>query len=223
MLSCAPCQEKMSATSVRHDKLHKISRTTSRPHNIEMPACQKALRPLARCLKTPQTQYHPAKTIRTFSSTPRVNDEAVTEEIISRPALDPKTITSRRDEKKLLKSGVNPIGSRRRRAAVRSSENIPFEQLPFHCFQEARKILQQDREEKLQLIRTERLRISNLEATDAAIINGGERQKSTKLASMRRHLEYLKIQADINDPMIKKRFEDGEGIYCTTPSKEGNI
>jgi large subunit ribosomal protein L35 len=24
-------------------------------------------------------------------------------------------------------------------------------------------------------------------------------------------LEWLKIQADINDPLIKKRFEDGEG------------
>ena len=29
---------------------------------------------------------------------------------------------------------------------------------------------------------------------------------------MRKYLEYLKIQADINDPLIKKRFEDGEGL-----------
>jgi large subunit ribosomal protein L35 len=28
---------------------------------------------------------------------------------------------------------------------------------------------------------------------------------------MRRYLERLKILADINDPMIKKRFEDAEG------------
>jgi len=30
---------------------------------------------------------------------------------------------------------------------------------------------------------------------------------------MRRHLEYLKVQADINDPLVKKRFEDGEGTH----------
>ncbi len=111
-----------------------------------------------------------------------------------------------------MKNGIMPIGSRRRRAAIKTSDNIPFEQLPYHCFQEARKVLQADREEKLQLIQTERLRISNLVATDASTLSGGEAQKQRRLDSMRRHLEYLKIQADINDPLIKKRFEDGEGI-----------
>lgn len=108
-----------------------------------------------------------------------------------------------------------PIGSRRRRAAIKSSDNIPFEQLPFQCFQEARKVLQADREEKLKLIATERLRISNLKALDASNIKGGEIQKERKLDSMRRYLEYLKIQADMNDPLIKKRFEDGEGTWFT--------
>lgn len=70
-----------------------------------------------------------------------------------------------------------------------------------------------DREEKLKAIQTERLRISNLDAQDAATITGGEKQKQIRLASMRKHLEYLKIQADINDPMIKKRFEDGQGMF----------
>lgn len=104
-----------------------------------------------------------------------------------------------------------PIGSRRRRAALKSSANIPFEQLPYQCFQEARKVLQADREEKLEMIAKERLRIKRLEAQDASI-SGGESQKQTRLDSLRRHLEYLKIQADINDPLIKKRFEDGEGM-----------
>ncbi len=113
-----------------------------------------------------------------------------------------------------MKSGVLPIGSRRRRIALRTSDNIPFEQLPYHCFQEARKVLQADREEKLQLIRTERLRISNLMAKDPSTVSGGEKTKQTRLDSMIRHLEYLKIQADINDPLIKKRFEDGDGM-CT--------
>lgn len=104
-----------------------------------------------------------------------------------------------------------PIGSRRRRAALKYSDNIPFEQLPYQCFQEALKVLKEDRAEKLEQIKTERLRISNLLATDAEKIKGGEIHKQRRLDSMRRHLEYLKIQADINDPLIKKRFEDGEG------------
>ena len=29
---------------------------------------------------------------------------------------------------------------------------------------------------------------------------------------MRRELERLKVLADINDPMVKKRFEDGDGM-----------
>lgn len=111
-----------------------------------------------------------------------------------------------------MRGGVMPIGSRRRRAAIKSSDNIPFEQLPYQCFQEALKVLRADRDEKLELIKKERLRISNLQAQDVSMIKGGEVQKETRLESMRRHLEYLKIQADINDPLIKKRFEDGEGI-----------
>lgn len=114
-----------------------------------------------------------------------------------------------------MKSGVLPIGSRRRRAAVKSSDNIPFEQLPYQCFQEARKVLAADREEKILEIQKERLRISNLMAQDASNIKGGEQRKQTRLDSMRRYLEYLKIQADINDPMIKKRFEDGEGLHTS--------
>lgn len=114
-----------------------------------------------------------------------------------------------------MRSGILPVGSRRRRAAVKSSDNVPFEQLPYQCFQEARKVLQVDREEKLQQIATQRLRISNLQAQDPATINGGQAVKDRRLDSMRRYMERLKILADINDPMIKKRFEDGEGMtYC---------
>jgi large subunit ribosomal protein L35 len=148
-----------------------------------------------------------------FTSSSRWNEEATVETASFKPTpiYNPETVTSSKEEKKLMKTGVFPIGSRRRRAAIKSSENIPFEQLPYQCFQEARKILQADREEKLELIAKERLRISNLMATDPANINGGEKFKQVRLDSMRRHLEYLKIQADINDPLIKKRFEDGQG------------
>ena len=145
-------------------------------------------------------------------SSSRSNDAAATETASLTPIYNPETVTSSREERKLMKTGVYPIGSRRRRAAIKTSDNIPFEQLPYQCFQEARKILQADREEKLKLIQTEGLRISNLVATDASKIAGGESQRQTRLDSMRLHLEYLKIQADINDPLIKKRFEDGDGM-----------
>jgi large subunit ribosomal protein L35 len=145
-------------------------------------------------------------------SSSRSNDAAATETASLTPIYNPETVTSSREERKLMKTGVYPIGSRRRRAAIKTSDNIPFEQLPYQCFQEARKILQADREEKLKLIQTEGLRISNLVATDASKIAGGESQRQTRLDSMRRHLEYLKIQADINDPLIKKKFEDGDGV-----------
>lgn len=73
-------------------------------------------------------------------------------------------------------------------------------------------MLKADREEKMKEIQTERLRIINLETRDAASVNGGEPEKQRRLKDMRKHLEWLKIQADINDPLIKKRFEDGEGM-----------
>ncbi|CZS97357.1 related to ribosomal protein YmL35 of the large subunit, mitochondrial [Rhynchosporium graminicola] len=176
-----------------------------------MSTCQKAARPLARCLKRSQASSHTTRFIRTFTSSSRTN-EAVTEEAVPlKPSFDPATVTNPSHEKKLMKSGVLPIGSRRRRAALKNSDDIPFEQLPYQCFQEARKVLAADRAEKMKMIATERLRISKLVATDAANIKGGEETKERRLDSMRRHLEYLKIQADINDPLIKKRFEDGEG------------
>lgn len=150
-----------------------------------------------------------------FTSSAKLDEEATTETVsfTPTPIYNPETVTSSKEEKKLIKTGIYPIGSRRRRAAIKTSDNIPFEQLPYQCFQEARKILQADREEKLQLIAKERLRISNLMATDPATISGGQKSKQTRLDSMRRHLEYLKIQADINDPLIKKRFEDGQGMW----------
>lgn len=114
-----------------------------------------------------------------------------------------------------MRMGVKPIGSRRRRAALQTCANIPFEQLPYQCFQEARKILLADREEKLKEIEVERARIARLGEQDAAV-SGGERQKQVRLRSMMERLERLKILADINDPVIKKRYEDGEGRspYC---------
>ena len=47
---------------------------------------------------------------------------------------------------------------------------------------------------------------------------GGDYAKKGKLMRMLKYLEGLKILADVNDPVIKKRFEDGMGwfTYFTT-------
>jgi large subunit ribosomal protein L35 len=81
-------------------------------------------------------------------------------------------------------------------------------------------VLQADREEKIQAIEKERARIALLSELDPSTIEGGERRKQIRLDSMRKHVEHLKILADINDPLIKKRFEDGEGVWH---SSEGPI
>jgi len=56
-----------------------------------------------------------------------------------------------------------------------------------------------------------RSRIANVQAQDAAV-SGGEKAKEARLRSMRNYVEELKVLADINDPMVKKRHEDGEGM-----------
>lgn len=180
-----------------------------------MTSCQKAAKPLTRCLRNPQTTSHSLRAIRTFTSSARSNEEAEPTAEFKAFLPNPLTVSSGKGERLLMEQGIKPIGSRRRRAAIRTSDNIPFEQLPYHAFQEARKVLQADREEKIELIKKERIKISTLLAQDGSQLKGGEAMKQRRLDSLRRHLEYLKIQADINDPLIKKRFEDGEGKINT--------
>lgn len=140
--------------------------------------------------------------------------------------LDPNLVEFKRDERRLVRrEGIQPIGSRRRRAILRRSarhktEQIPFEQLPYQCFQEARKVLLEDRQEKLRDIETQTLRIKNLMAQDPAV-SGGLIAKENRLRSMQNHLNELVILADINDPMVKKKFEDGQGTPADSPG-QGN-
>jgi large subunit ribosomal protein L35 len=109
-----------------------------------------------------------------------------------------------------------PIGSRRRRLALQDSSGIPFEQLPYQCFQEARKILIADRQEKLKEIESNRARILRLQESDPAL-SGGEARKQQRLKSLMTSLERLKILADINDPLVKRKFEDGLGSLRPSP------
>lgn len=92
-------------------------------------------------------------------------------------------------------------------AAVSKVEEIPFEQLPYQCFQEARKFLQEDRLEKLKGIKTQQQRIQA-----AAASNASEQSKRDKMKRMKDHLNELVIEADINDPIVKRKFEDGQGM-----------
>lgn len=110
-----------------------------------------------------------------------------------------------------MKTGVYPIGSRRRRLAIRSGDNLPFEQLPYQAFQEARKILAADREKKVAEIKVLSERLSKLRATDVSEFKAGQQSKDAKVNGLRKEVERLKILADINDPVVKKRFEDGLG------------
>ena len=111
-----------------------------------------------------------------------------------------------------MKHGITPVGSRRRRAALQDSTNIPFEQLPFQCFQEARKILLVDRREKLQQIESVKNKITRVQALPVDDIKG-EQWKKSRVKPMQLYLDRLKVLADINDPLVKKRFEDGQGSY----------
>ena len=66
-------------------------------------------------------------------------------------------------------------------------------------------------------IEEERKRIAKVHATPIEKL-GGEASKKGKLIAMHKYLEELKILADINDPVVKKRFEDGDGTFALTPS-----
>ncbi|KAL2169641.1 hypothetical protein VTG60DRAFT_5866 [Thermothelomyces hinnuleus] len=198
---------------------------------------QQVVRPIVRSLQQatgrPATCSSRPIALRQFSSTPSRKDEAATTTTTTststesaqdaqklaadaallgqkKPSRMPSTIKQGTEEE--LAQLLSPqLGSRRRRAALATTSNIPFEQLPYQCFQEARKILAQDREEKVAKIIAETAKIKRLEATDASVFRGGEAYKQRRLESLRKYVEELKILADINDPMVKRRFEDGQG------------
>ncbi|KAG8629834.1 hypothetical protein KVT40_001453 [Elsinoe batatas] len=129
----------------------------------------------------------------------------------SKPLLDPALVHTPRLERKLLReTNQTPIGSRRRRAALRNAQQqLPFEQLPYQCFQEARKILAEDRAEKLDAIESTRARIERVKSQQVDAQNIGSKERN--LVSLEQRLEKLKVLADINDPLVKRNFEDGTG------------
>ena len=180
-----------------------------------MSHCERASRPLLQYLRPTYKKGlpgHQLQSVRAFQSTAFARDGATTEEKRESfyKAPDPALVSSPKLERRLMRKGIMPIGSRRRRAALQGSANIPFEQLPYQCFQEARKVLAADREQKLKEIDSVRGKLARIQALNAEEA-GGDRSRKTQLDSLRRYLERLKILADINDPLVKKKFEDGQG------------
>ena len=175
---------------------------------------------LLRCMRSlviSSHTEHASQPIRTFTTSSTSREQAQVESSPKESfyrSPDPATVFVPRLERRLTRAGTPPIGSRRRRIALKDTGNVPFEQLPYQCFQEARKVLLADREEKLKQIETERARIARLREQDAEV-SGGERRKQNRLRSMSITLEKLKILADINDPAVKRRFEDGLGKILT--------
>lgn len=86
--------------------------------------------------------------------------------------------------------------------------------MPYQCFQEARAVLAEDRARKLSEIEKMRKRIAYCQQVPTSEF-GGEYAKRGKLVRMHKFLEGLKILADVNDPVIKKRFEDGMGWFTS--------
>ncbi len=171
---------------------------------------------LLRCMRSLAISSHgehACQPTRSFATSSISRDQAQVESSSKESfyrSPDPATVFVPRLERRLTRAGTPPIGSRRRRIALKDTGNVPFEQLPYQCFQEARKVLLADREEKLKQIETERARIARLRDQDPEI-SGGELRKQNRLRSMSITLEKLKILTDINDPAVKRRFEDGLG------------
>ena len=176
---------------------------------------QRLSRPLARSLRKAGREQSILQPHNRLLSTSAQQCNEVTPNATISPEppfpLDPNTVHTRHQERFLKKrTATQPIGSRRRRAALAQGSSLPFEQLPYQCFQEARKVLAIDREEKLVQIAEMRRRLEKWRALPAEK-QGGEYAKVGRLRSLGKELERLKVLADINDPVVKKRFEDGMG------------
>jgi len=179
-------------------------------------AFEKSARPLARCIQCTKHDRI-SLPIRTFTTSrsalleTTTTSEPASADAPPPSALNPELVSKPAQERRLIEeTGQQPFASRRRRHMLKQTQNIPFEQLPFQCFQEARKVLQEDRKEKLEAIALQRERIQRLSEQNVAPQDEGRREH--RLRTMRHRLEYTKILADINDPMVKRTFEDKQGM-----------
>jgi large subunit ribosomal protein L35 len=184
-------------------------------HDIFVANIMSLNRPLKRCAQCTRHDRILYRAVRTLTTTTEPPSSSETpppppsENATAKPTrrYNPNLVYTTRSERKLIETqNEYPIGSRRRRAALATSTNIPFSELPYQCFQEARKILQSDRAEKVREIQTLRERVAKLEVE-------GTLTEQLKVKDMKDRIEKLKVWADINDPLVKKRFEDGLGKF----------
>ncbi|TKA76451.1 hypothetical protein B0A55_06095 [Friedmanniomyces simplex] len=179
-------------------------------------ALQRASRPVARCVR--QSNLLNKRTLATTTIEPGFTDAAPPPPPSAPPSRtrNPLTASTPAAEKQLAQQRQVPVGSRRRRAALASTTQIPFVQLPYQCFQEARAFLREDRQEKLEAIRAQRDKIARLGdqvvvgEQDGEVERRKQREKENRVRSMGRRLAEMKVLADINDPVVKKKFEDGQ-------------
>lgn len=190
-------------------------------------AFEKSARPLARCLQCTRHD-RTSLPVRTFTTsrpalletTTTTTSEPVSAESPPPPAtpsaaLNPELVSKPVQERRLFEeTGQLPVASRRRRHMLKQAQNIPFEQLPFQCFQEARKVLQEDRKQKLDEIALQRERIEILK--NKTVAPEEEPLRIHRIQSMRERMEYSKILADINDPIVKRTFEDKQGMLLSS-------
>nr|POF14221.1 hypothetical protein CFP56_03245 [Quercus suber] len=190
---------------------------------------EQAIGPLVRCMRCRYATV-PARYLTT--STPVFAEETVetpptpttAEGVIisagSRRIRNPNAVSRPGSEETVIKFQHQlPIGSRRRRAAIAHTPNIPFSELPYQCFQDARAVLLEDRQEKVNMIRVERERIERVKLLQASSPDEIAK-KELRIRSMSKKLEELKILADINDPMVKRKFEDGKGELAADQGSE---
>jgi len=182
-----------------------------------MSALNKGVKPLSHLPQCRRTIHGLSNlSVRSFSSSQTVRQD----ELQAQPSpkvdlLQPHLVHTPRLERRLVtRKNLTPVGSRRRRAALQAiNQQVPFEQQPYQCFQEARKILAADRQEKVQQLDVQRARYNKLRQLQVEPQNEFSRQQ--RIQGMEKHLEELKVFADINDPVVKRRFEDGKGRHAS--------
>ncbi|KAF8477133.1 phosphatidylethanolamine-binding protein [Kalaharituber pfeilii] len=78
-----------------------------------------------------------------------------------------------------------------------------IESMPFQAYQLALQVIREDRQEKLKQIELTRQRLATARKAPGAT------EKSRTVLSLKRHLEKLRILADINNPRVKYNFDNG--------------
>ncbi|KAI5790136.1 phosphatidylethanolamine-binding protein [Geopyxis carbonaria] len=78
-----------------------------------------------------------------------------------------------------------------------------LEGMPFQTYQLALNLIKKDRDEKIVEINEQRQKIANALKKPQAAAN------DRSIKAMQKHLEYLRIQADINNPRVKYNFDRG--------------